>query len=397
MKSFFRLYKAFNPYKMAMSCLFGGMVAYQSYHHAFARDTKPFTADYEKHLQETIHQKSPNAAFFKNVLIFTGNANKPLAEEIVACLDTKLGNITVGRFADGEVNIQVHDNIRGKDVFIIQPTGPPVNENLMELLLLVSTMRRASARKITVVVPYYGYCRQDRKTLPRVPISAADVARLLETVGVDRVIAIDLHCGQIQGFFGPRVPVDNLEANVAAVTYFKNFTTLADNMTVVSPDAGGVTRAKKFQEMLKADFEKKQIGLAMIIKHRDAPGKIADMYLVGSVQDSDVVIVDDMIDTAGTLCEAAKILKSKGARKVYAFATHGLFNGKAFENINNSPLEQILVTDTILPKTNENSCDKITRLSVGPLLAEAIRRVQERDSISDLFATSTKKNWDKKD
>jgi len=371
--------------------MFGGMVAYQGYRQAFARDSKPFSADYEKHLQETIHQKSPNAAFFENVSIFTGNSNVPLAEEIVACLGTKLGNITVGRFADGEVNIQVQDNVRGKDVFIIQPTGPPVNENLMELLLLVSTMRRASARKITVVVPYYGYCRQDRKTLPRVPISAADVARLLETVGVDRVIAIDLHCGQIQGFFGPRVPVDNLEANVAAVTYFKNFTTLSDQLTVVSPDAGGVTRAKKFQEMLKADFETKQVGLAMIIKHRDAPGKIADMYLVGSVADSDVVIVDDMIDTAGTLCEAAKVLKSKGARKVYAFATHGLFSGKAFDNINNSPLEQILVTDTIPPKAGENACDRITRLSVGPLLAEAIRRVQARESVSDLFAATQKK------
>jgi len=390
MRSFFRLAKVFNPTRMAASALFGGMVAYQSYQHAFARDSKPFSSDYERHLQETLHHKSPNAAFFENVAIFSGNSNLPLAQEICQNLGTKLGNITVGRFADGEVNIQVQDNIRGKDVFIIQPTGPPVNENLMELLLLVSTMRRASARKITVVVPYYGYCRQDRKTLPRVPISAADVARLLETVGVDRVIAIDLHCGQIQGFFGPRVPVDNLEANVTAVTYFKNFQTLSDQMTVVSPDAGGVTRAKKFQEMLKAENPDKSVGLAMIIKHRDAPGKIADMFLVGSVADSDVIIVDDMIDTAGTLCEAAKVLKSKGAKKVFAFATHGLFSGKAFDNINNSPLEQILVTDTIPPKPNENNVDKITRLSVAPLLAEAIRRIQARESVSDLFAGQRK-------
>jgi ribose-phosphate pyrophosphokinase len=389
MRSFFRLSKVFNPTKIAMSALFGGMVAYQSYQHAFARDGKPFSTDYEKHLQETLHQKSPNAAFFENVAIFSGNSNLPLAEEICANLGTKLGNITVGRFADGEVNIQVQDNIRGKDVFIIQPTGPPVNENLMELLLLVSTMRRASARKITVVVPYYGYCRQDRKTLPRVPISAADVARLLETVGVDRVIAIDLHCGQIQGFFGPRVPVDNLEANVTAVTYLKT-QALSDHLTVVSPDAGGVTRAKKFQEMLKAENQQKSVGLAMIIKHRDAPGKIADMFLVGNVADSDVIIIDDMIDTAGTLCEAAKVLKTKGANKVYAFATHGLFSGKAFDNINNSPLEQVLVTDTILPKPGENSVDKITRLSVAPLLAEAIRRIQARESVSDLFANQKK-------
>jgi len=376
---------------MAMSALFGGMVAYQSYQHAFARDGKPFSSEYEKHLQETLHQKSPNAAFFQNVAIFSGNSNLPLAQEICTNLGTKLGNITVGRFADGEVNIQVQDNIRGKDVFIIQPTGPPVNENLMELLLLVSTMRRASARKITVVVPYYGYCRQDRKTLPRVPISAADVARLLETVGVDRVIAIDLHCGQIQGFFGPRVPVDNLEANVTAVTYLKS-QELGDHLTVVSPDAGGVTRAKKFQEMLKAENQAKSVGLAMIIKHRDAPGKIADMFLVGSVAESDVIIIDDMIDTAGTLCEAAKVLKNKGAKKVYAFATHGLFSGKAFDNISNSPLEQVLVTDTILPKPGENSVDKITRLSVAPLLAEAIRRIQARESVSDLFANQKKSN-----
>jgi len=371
--------------------MFGGLVTYQGYQHAFARDQTPFNANYEKHLQETIHQKSPNAAFFENVSIFSGNANLPLAEEIASCLGTKLGKITVGRFADGEVNIQVQDNVRGKDVFIIQPTGPPVNENLMELLLLVSTMRRASARKITVVVPYYGYCRQDRKTLPRVPISAADVARLLETVGVDRVIAIDLHCGQIQGFFGPRVPVDNLEANVAAVTYFKNFQQLSDNLTVVSPDAGGVTRAKKFQEMLKNEFSDKQVGLAMIIKHREAPGKIADMYLVGSVADSDVIIVDDMIDTAGTLCEAAKVLKGKGANKVFAFATHGLFSGKAFNNISNSTIEKIIVTDTIPAKLGEDAISKITRLSVGALLAEAIRRVQARESVSDLFAQQRKK------
>jgi ribose-phosphate pyrophosphokinase len=389
MRSFFRLSKVFNPTKIAMSALFGGMVAYQSYQHAFARDGKPFSTEYEKHLQETLHQKSPNAAFFENVAIFSGNSNLPLAEEICANLGTKLGNITVGRFADGEVNIQVQDNIRGKDVFIIQPTGPPVNENLMELLLLVSTMRRASARKITVVVPYYGYCRQDRKTLPRVPISAADVARLLETVGVDRVIAIDLHCGQIQGFFGPRVPVDNLEANVTAVTYLKT-QDLSNHLTVVSPDAGGVTRAKKFQEMLKAENQQKSVGLAMIIKHRDAPGKIADMFLVGNVADSDVIIIDDMIDTAGTLCEAAKVLKTKGAGKVYAFATHGLFSGKAFDNINKSPLEQVLVTDTILPKPGENGVDKITRLSVAPLLAEAIRRIQARESVSDLFANQKK-------
>jgi ribose-phosphate pyrophosphokinase len=224
----------------------------------------------------------------------------------------------------------------------------------MELLLLISTLRRASARRINVVMPYYGYSRQDRKTAPRVPISAADVARLLETCGVDRVISIDLHCGQIQGFFGPRVPVDNLEAGVVAIKYFWDRASedLTSEVVVVSPDAGGVARAKKFQDMLRS------IGigatLAMIIKQRAGAGEIASMHLVGSVSNRTCIIVDDMIDTAGTLCEAVKTLKKMGATNVFAFATHGLFNGNAFQNIKNTPqLDRVIVTNSIPSKPNE--------------------------------------------
>lgn len=221
------------------------------------------------------------------------------------------------------------DNVRSKDVFIIQSTSPPVNENLMELLLMVSTMRRASAKKINVVIPYYGYARQDRKTAPRVPISAADVARLLETVGVDRVILVDVHSGQIQGFFGPRVPVDNLEANLVALNYFVEQKKIPlRDIVVVSPDAGGVTRAKNFQALLSS-VGVKETSLAMIIKQRKAAGEIGTMHLVGSVEGKQAIIIDDIIDTAGTLVEATKVLKEKGALSVSCFATHGLFTGKA--------------------------------------------------------------------
>ena len=234
------------------------------------------------------------------MFLCTGNANKPLAEDIAKHLGTTLANTHVSRFSDGEINIQIKDNIRGKDVYIIQPTCPPVNETLMELLLLISTARRASAKKVTAVVPYYGYARQDRKMASRVPISAADVAKLLETVGVDRIIAMDLHCGQIQGFFSPRVPADNLDGNAVLLDYvLDNKQTFHDpnNIVVVSPDAGGVGRAKKFQERLIArGFH--GAGLAMIIKQRKAASQIERMDLVGNVQGKDCIIIDDIVDTA---------------------------------------------------------------------------------------------------
>jgi ribose-phosphate pyrophosphokinase len=254
------------------------------------------------------------------IKIFTGNSNKPLANDIANHLGMSLGKITVGRFADGEVNVMVNENVRGKDVYIIQSTSPPVNETLMELLLMISTMRRASARKITAVIPYYGYARQDRKMQARVPISAADTSRLLEAMGVDRVVAVDLHCGQIQGFFGPRVPVDNLDGGTVGVSYFGDMDLV--NPVIVSPDAGGVYRAKQFREALSKKHEV-DCSLAMIVKQRAKANEIERMDLVGSVDGCDAIIVDDMVDTAGTLCKAAGILKDFGARRVFAFCSHG--------------------------------------------------------------------------
>ncbi|RLN86538.1 hypothetical protein BBJ28_00001488 [Nothophytophthora sp. Chile5] len=315
--------------------------------------------------------------------IFSGNANHELAANVAKLVGVQLGKITVERFADGEVNIMVHENVRGKDVYIVQPTCVPVNENLMELLLMVSTMRRSSARRITAVIPYYGYARQDRKMAARVPISAADVARLLEAMGVDRVIAVDLHCGQIQGFFGPQVPVDNLDGGLVGVSYFGHHELV--NPVVVSPDAGGVARAKKFREWLVGKYGLPNTGLAMIIKQRIKAGEIDRMDLVGQVEGSDCIIVDDMIDTAGTLCKAAQHLADHGARNVYAFASHGLFNGPASERIKKSALKEVVVVNTTpLPKNCEGN-DKIVQLDIAPLVAQAIQNIHGKKSVSQLF------------
>jgi len=314
--------------------------------------------------------------------LFTGNSNKPLAQDIANHLGISLGKINVARFADGEVNVVVNDNVRGKDVYIVQPTSPPVNETLMELLLMVSTMRRASARKITTIIPYYGYARQDRKMQARVPISAADVARLLEAMGVDRVVAVDLHCGQIQGFFGPRVPVDNLDGGTVGVTYFGDMDLV--NPVIVSPDAGGVYRAKQFREALSKKHDV-DCGLAMIIKQRAKANEIERMDLVGSVDGCDAIIVDDMVDTAGTLCKAAEILKDFGARRVYAFCSHGVLSGPAAERIAKSVLTELVVLDTIPLSEESLKTGKITQLSVGPLLAQAIYNIHNKKSISALF------------
>eukprot|EP01040_Poterioochromonas_malhamensis_P001098 gene1098-1165_t len=316
------------------------------------------------------------------IKIFTGNANKPLAQDIANHLGMNLGKITVSRFADGEVNVVVTENVRGKDVYIIQPTSPPVNETLMELLLMISTMRRASARKITAIIPYYGYARQDRKMQARVPISAADVARLLEAMGVDRVVAVDLHCGQIQGFFGPRVPVDNLDGGTVGVSYFGDMDLV--NPVIVSPDAGGVYRAKQFREALSKKHDV-DCGLAMIVKQRAKANEIEKMDLVGSVEGCDAIIVDDMVDTAGTLCKAAEILKEGGARRVFAFCSHGVLSGPAAKRIANSVLTELVVLDTIPLSEECATTGKITQLSVGPLLAQAIYNIHNKKSISALF------------
>ncbi|SPJ11974.1 phosphoribosylpyrophosphate synthetase [Plasmodium sp. DRC-Itaito] len=327
-------------------------------------------------------EKRPFEKKMENAILFSGTSNPLLSKNVADHLGTSLGRVNLKRFADGEVSMQFLESIRGKDVYIIQPTCPPVNENLIELLLMISTCRRASAKKITAVIPYYGYARQDRKLSSRVPISAADVARMIEAMGVDRVVAIDLHSGQIQGFFGPRVPVDNLEAQLIGLDYF----TKKDlyKPVIVSPDAGGVYRARKFQDGLNYRGIG-DCGIAMLIKQRTKPNEIEKMDLVGNVYDSDVIIVDDMIDTSGTLCEAAKQLKKHGARRVFAFATHGLFSGPAIDRIEKSPLEEVVVTDTVKSNKNIDNCKKITKLSVSVLVADAIRRIHQKESLNDLF------------
>jgi len=315
--------------------------------------------------------------------LFSGNGNLALSLEICRHLGINLGKATVGRFADGEANVVVHENVRGKDCYVIQPTCPPVNDNIMELLLMVSTLRRASARRITVVIPYYGYARQDRKMQARVPISAADVARLIEAMGVDRVIAVDLHCGQIQGFFGPRVPVDNLDGGIVGLDYFGSKD--LHNPVVVSPDAGGVYRAKKFKEGLMHKYDMQDIGLAMIVKQRARAGLVDTMDLVGDVKGCDCILVDDMIDTAGTLCKAADVLIENGARRVFAFASHGLLSGPGNDRLATSKMEEIVILNTIPTSPQREANEKLTMLSVAPLLAQAIFNIHAKKSISALF------------
>lgn len=315
--------------------------------------------------------------------LFSGNGNMGLSLEIAKLLGVNLGRATCSSFADGEINVMIHENVRGKDVYIIQPTCPPVNNNLMELLLMVSCLNRASARRVTVVIPYYGYARQDRKMQARVPISAADVARLLESMGVDRVIAVDLHCGQIQGFFGPRVPVDNLEGGIVGIDHFGGKD--LHNPVVVSPDAGGVYRAKKFKEGLAYKYGWEDVGIAMIIKQRARAGIVDQMDLVGDVKDCDCIIVDDMIDTAGTLCKAADVLVDKGARRVFAFASHGLLSGPGNDRIANSKLEECVILNTIPSTPQRAANEKLVELSVAPLLAQTIFNIHAKRSISALF------------
>lgn len=323
-----------------------------------------------------------NELFTENAIIFTGNANSDLAKKVTEYLSVPLGSATVKKFNDGEISIQINDNVRNKDVFIIQPTctskSNTINDNLMELFLMVRTMKRASAASITAVVPYYGYARQDRKTASRVPISAADVAMLLEMAGADRVVTVDLHCGQIQGFFH-NVPVDNLYAAGMFVSYFaaKDL----KNVVVVSPDAGGVDRAKKFVESLASDniFA----DMAVISKQRAQAGVVESMNLIGDVSGTDAIIVDDMCDTGGTLIKAAKLLKEKGANRVFVAITHPVFSGAALENIAHSEIDEMIIADTIPLRADAPANIKV--ITVSPLLGEAIRRIQLGGTLSDLF------------
>ena len=321
----------------------------------------------------------------KNILLFSGSAHETLSKEVASSLGTNIAKIENSHFADGECHIRIIESIRGKEVYVIQPTCPPVNENLIELLLTISAMKRISAKKITAVIPYYGYARADRKLSSRIPISAADVAKMLEVLGVDRVISIDLHCGPIQGFFGPSVPVDNLEAQILMVDYLMKKELIKDynKLIIVSPDSGGVYRAKEFSDLLTKQTGV-SIGLTMIVKQRMRANEVSKMELVGDIRDNDCIIIDDIIDTGGTLSLAAKVLKEKGAKNVYAFATHGLFSGKAIENINNSQLDKVIVTNTIPQKKGEK-CEKIEYISVGILIAEVIRRIENNESLSEIF------------
>jgi len=306
--------------------------------------------------------------------LFTGNAHRALAEEIAASLGLPLGQAEVARFSDGEVFVQIDENVRGADVFIVQPTCPPVNDNLMELLVMLDAMKRASAERITAVLPYYGYARQDRKVQPRVPISAKLVADLITVAGAERVLALDLHAGQIQGFFD--IPVDHLFAAPVIIDYVAQ-RRLTDDLVVVSPDAGGVERARAIAKRLKA-------GLAIIDKRRDGPNVATFMHLIGDVKDRDALIIDDMIDTAGTLVQAADAIRREGARHIFACGVHPVLSGPALARIEGSPLEEVVVTNSI-PLDKDKQHPKITVLSVAPLLAEAIRRIHDEESVSTLF------------
>ena len=320
----------------------------------------------------------------ENVSIFSGNANIPLAKEVASHLGLSLSKHISNHFADGECNVELLDPVRGRDCYIIQPMSTPVNENLMELIITIGSMKRASAKKITAVIPYYGYARADRKVRSRIPISAADVAKMLEVMGINRIMAVDLHCNQIQGFFSPQTHVVILEAQGIMVDYLlsKNIVEDLQKLVIVSPDAGGVYRTKTFADLLRKKSGADPI-IAMVTRETGRPNEVAKMELVGDVEGSDCVIVDDMIDTGATMCLTASLLKQHGARNVYAFATHGLFNKDAIKNIDNSALDRVIVTNTVLPKGGK-VCKKIDYISIGSLIAEAIKRIENNELI-DVF------------
>ena len=306
--------------------------------------------------------------------VFTGNSNRGLAEEICRHLKIPLGEALVSTFSDGEVMVQINENVRGRDIFIIQSFSNPVNNHIMELLIMLDAFKRASAYRITAVIPYYGYARQDRKVQPRVPITAKLVADLITTAGADRALTIDLHVGQIQGFFN--IPVDNLFATPVLLDYLR--TKGLKDLVVVSPDAGGVERARAFAKKLKAS-------LAIIDKRREGANVSEVMNIIGEVKDRDALLLDDMIDTAGTITQGAEAIKKAGARRVFAAATHAVLSGAAFDRLNASVIEEVIVTNTIPLNGEGRSCKKIVTLSVAPLLGEAIRNTHNETSVSSLF------------
>ncbi|MBT4016333.1 MAG: ribose-phosphate pyrophosphokinase [Alphaproteobacteria bacterium] len=307
--------------------------------------------------------------------VLAGNSNRPLAEAIAACLNIPLTKASVRRFSDMEVFVEIQENVRGEDVFIIQPTSYPANDNLMELLVCIDALRRASARRITCVVPYFGYARQDRKPGPRTPISAKLVANMIATAGADRVLTMDLHAGQIQGFFD--IPTDNLFAGpVFGIDIEKNFNT--GDLTFVSPDVGGVVRARSQAKRVDAD-------LAIIDKRRERAGVSEVMNVIGDVTDRDCIIVDDIVDSAGTLCNAADALMEQGAKSVSAYITHGVLSGGAVARVAASSLDKLVTTDSILATEAVRVSHNIRQITIAPLLADAMKRISEERSVSSLF------------
>lgn len=310
----------------------------------------------------------------KELKLFTGNANPALAREICGYLGIRLGEATVSAFSDGEIRVRIEENVRGADVFVVQSCSDPINTSIIEMLIMFDALKRSSASRITAVIPYFGYARQDRKDQPRVPISAKLMADLITTAGANRVLTMDLHAGQIQGFFN--IPVDHLYATPVLLDYI-NKEGLGD-LVVVSPDAGGVERARVFAKRLQA-------GLAIIDKRREGPNNAHVMNIIGDVAGRNALLLDDMIDTAGTIVEGAKACADKGARKVWAGCTHPVLSGPALERIQQSSLSEVVVTNTIPLNGKELRCPKLRVLSVAPLLGEAITRIHEEESVSSLF------------
>jgi len=311
----------------------------------------------------------------RELMIFSGNANLALAHEICAYLGVKLGEATVASFSDGEIRVKIEENVRGADVFVVQSSCEPVNDSLMELLIMIDALKRSSANRITAVIPYFGYARQDRKDQPRVPISAKLVADLISTAGTDRVLTMDLHAGQIQGFFN--VPVDHLYALPVLLDYILK--KKVKDLVIVSPDAGGVERARAFAKRLQAT-------LAIIDKRREGPNQAQIMNIIGDVEGKSALLLDDMIDTAGTIVQGAQACSDKGAREVWTACTHAVLSGPALERLQGSSIKQVIVTNTIPLRGKEQVCPKLYQLSVAPLLGEAIRRIHEDESVSSLFA-----------
>jgi ribose-phosphate pyrophosphokinase len=308
------------------------------------------------------------------IKLLTGNSNKALAQDVAKHMGISLTDTTVTTFSDGEISVQINENVRGSDVFVLQSTCYPVNSNIMELLLLTDALKRASAGRITAVIPYYGYGRQDRKVMPRVPISSKLVADLITAAGTNRILTVDLHAGQIQGFFN--IPVDHLYAAPVLLDYIQRCE--FKDLVVVSPDAGGVERARAFAKRLKAS-------LAIVDKRREKANVSQVMNVIGNVKGRDTLLLDDMIDTAGTIVQAAQALKDQGSRRVYAACTHAVLSGPAIDRINDSPIEELIVTNTIPLDNKKEQCKKLTVLSTAQLLSEAIMRIHEESSISSLF------------